>query len=932
MMRKLHCILVLLLLSAANLFGQTAARTTIKGVLCDTAGISVPSAVVLLLATKDSAFLNFAQTDEKGAFEFRNVKNSGYLLKIQHMSYIPYQKLVPISTGDLTDLGKIKLKVIAKVLREVVIQAAKAPLKFYGDTIEYDATAFKVPPGSTVEDLLRRLPGVDVDVAGNIKAQGKDVKRLYVEGKTFFGDDPLMATKNLGAEIVSKVQFFDEKSDRERITGIKDMPSNTKAMNLSLKEEFKHGAFGKATVAAGDQDRKVFRGNYNRFDKKQMLSFIGFANNINETGINSWDIMDYVGQTIATSNMGDYGTGSRFMYIDNSSGRFGGNDSGGLTDTYGSGINYNLDNKKTRISSSYNYKENTRTFFQTSKKETFYQNGSFKNADTTQSKDFVGDHYVELCLEQTIDTANTLTAKTYIHFTTLKGNSAKTSLFSDANDIKDQTLTTLNDNKLSSWRINSGVIYNHRFKKKGVNFSWNGGFNSVKSNGWDHPFSLNRFFEAQTFTDQVTALNANNNNTTTQFKSGMNLTKSLKNTNITVYYNFNSTNTIQDKLTQNSAFQNVRIDSLTAYYSNDALLNSIGTRIFYNYKGFQTIIEGAAQQIQLKGNYSLRNNTPDLTDPMNRSYSNLLPSVWFHYMISKKSSLIGSYSENINIPSMNQLMPIGNINNPSLIIEGNPDLQPSRSHDYSLYYSSYNQASMLSIDFGVKYGETKNSISNSQTINMIDQIGFQVITRPENMKGFANRTGFSANLSFPLIKKKLTMRMNGSLDYGTSPTFINEIENVGKNTSTSFATTFNLTLSQKLLFGLSGDMTSNDMRYSIQNNQNQKIKRYSSNSTVKWEIATKTYFDCNFNYSVYKNTSLGFDRNVPLLNASIRQLFGKANKIEMRFSAYDIFNKNLNISQTVTESYLLSSVANTLARYFMISFSYNIRGYDLKRY
>jgi len=933
MLRKLLCILVLLLLITFNLSAQNPSRITIKGIVCDTAGINIPSAMVMLLSTKDLALVSYVMADAKGSFEFKNIENIEYCVKIQHMSFIPFQKIVPPSVNALNDLGKIPLKILSKVLREVVIQAAKAPLTFRGDTIEYDATMFKVPPGSTVEDLLRRLPGIDVDVQGNIKAQGKDVKRLYVEGKTFFGNDPLFATKNLGAEIVSKVQFFDEKSDLSRITGIKEKPSNTKAMNLSLKEEFKHGSFGKATVAAGDQDRKGFRGNFNRFDKNSMLSFIGYGNNLNQTGMNSADIRDYLGQTIATTNMGDYGTGSSFMMMDIGSGKFSYNDGRGQTDTYGGGVNLNIDNKKTKITSSYNYKENTRKIYQTSNQETFLQNGSFKNADTTHSKDFNGDHYIELCLEQTIDTANTLMAKTYIHFTTIKSNNDKSSLFSGVNDIKDQTLTSVDDNKLSSWRINSGVLFNHRFKKKGLDFSWNGGFNSVKSNGWDNPFSLNRFFQAQTFTDQVRELNINNNNTTTQFKSGMNLSKTFsKSSSITVYYNFNATTTIKDKLTQNSLIQKIRVDSLTAYYDNIAMLNSIGSHFWYRHKRFETFIDLAAQQIQLKGNYSMRNNTPDLTDPMNKIYSNLIPSIELSYSLSKKVSLTGNYSENINIPTMDQLMPVGNFNNPTFIIQGNPDLQPSRSHDYDLRCNYYNEASMVGIYFSVNYSEIKNIISNSQTVLMEDRIGWQTVTRPENMKGYANVAGFYAEYSLPLIMKKLTMRMNGRLNFGTTPTYINNIENVGKNTSTSLETIFNLTLSQKLLIGLSGELNSNDMRYSIQNIRNQKIRSYSSNNTVHWEVAKKTYFDFGFRYSVYKNASLGFDRNVPFLDASIRQLIGKANRIEMRFSAYDILNKNQSISQSVTENYLLSSVTNTLTRYFLVSFSYNIRGYDLKRY
>jgi hypothetical protein len=215
---------------------------------------------------------------------------------------------------------------------------------------------------------------------------------------------------------------------------------------------------------------------------------------------------------------------------------------------------------------------------------------------------------------------------------------------------------------------------------------------------------------------------------------------------------------------------------------------------------------------------------------------------------------------------------------------------------------------------------------------MIDKVGMQTITKPENMKGFNNKTDFYAQYSLPLIKTKLTMNMNGRLGFGIIPTFINDVENVAKNTSTSFETTFNLTLSQKLLFGLSGNINSNDFRYSLQNDRNQKIRNYGSNSSVKWEIATKTYFDCNYSYSVYKNASFGFNRNIPLLNASIRQIVGKANRIELRLSAFDIFDKNQNISQLVTENYISSSAANTLARYFLLSFSYNIKGFDLKRY
>ena len=388
-MRNKLSFLLLLLLCSNFLFAQTPTRRTIKGTICDTAGISIPLATIQLLSAKDSSLVSFTQANGNGNFEIRNVKNNEYLLMVSHISYIPYQQFLSVSETDPFDFGKIKLKLISKQLLEVVIKAARAPLKFRGDTVEYDAASFKVPPGSTVEDLLRRLPWLEVDADGNIKSQGKAIKRLYVEGKTFFGDDPKFATKNLGAEAISKVQVFDEKSEQSKLTGIDDGVKDNKAMNLKLKEEYKKGAFGKLTAALGDQNRWALKGNYNRFDKLQQLSFIGFGNNINQTGVNWDDYSEFKGQSSSMYDNGDFGFDNNTYYFSSYDGGLQNYfDGRGLTENYGSGVNYNFDNKKTKLNTSYSYNETTRKLFQSSNKETFLQTTSFKNADTTRSKDF----------------------------------------------------------------------------------------------------------------------------------------------------------------------------------------------------------------------------------------------------------------------------------------------------------------------------------------------------------------------------------------------------------------------------------------------------------------------------------------------------------------------------------------------------------------
>jgi hypothetical protein len=283
----------------------------------------------MLLTPKDSTLVNFGRTDEKGDFEFKNVKNLNYLLKISSVGYLPFQEEIKPSDKAINDLGNLKLKPIAKELMEVVIRTARAPLSIKGDTIEYNAASFKVPPGSTVEDLLRKLPGVQIDQDGNIKAQGQDVKRVTVDGKQFFGGDTKMATKNLSAEAIKKVQVFNDKTEQAKATGVDD-GKKEKTMNLELKDEFKKGGFGKVTAGIGDKERMEVKGNYNKFDQKNQFSLIGLGNNTNQVGMGFDDFQDFKGsQSFNWNDNADFGFGGGGRDRGNDRGGFGGGGGGG---------------------------------------------------------------------------------------------------------------------------------------------------------------------------------------------------------------------------------------------------------------------------------------------------------------------------------------------------------------------------------------------------------------------------------------------------------------------------------------------------------------------------------------------------------------------------------------------------------------------------
>jgi hypothetical protein len=627
-MKKL-ILVCLFYLSFTALPAQNPSKVTIKGNVQDTLGVEQPFATVMLLNPKDSALLNFTRGDDKGHFEFKHVKNTAYLLKMSFVGFIPFQQNITPSASDVNDLGALKMKPITKELMEVVIRTAKAPLSIRGDTIEYNASSFKVPAGSTVEDLLRRLPGIEVDADGNIKAQGKDVTKLYVDGKTFFGNDPKAATKTLGAETISKVQVFNEKSEQSKLTGIDD-GKKEKAMNLELKEAFKKGAFGKITGAVGTEDRWAARGNYNRFNKTEQMSVLGFGNNINQTGVNWEDYGEFKGQnSFGNRDNGDFGFNNRssFYYFSSNTAFSNNFDGRGFTNNAGAGTNYNFDNKKKKFNAMYFYNQTNLDLKQFALRQTFLKDSSFFNTDTLNRADFRNNHSIATRYEQEIDSNNTIIAKIDARFS---GNDVTNNQIQGFSKIKNTLTNRLdinNSSELTSYNLTSMFIYRHLFKQKGRSFAASAGYNNSKSDGLENLFSVNKFFQATTFTEQIRQLNTNVN-TTKQAKTSLLFTESLtKKVFYEGFYNFSSTNNQVSRLVNNPVVNNERIDTLSVFYDNDVFYNRVGSQLRYSYQGINLAMGMAVQQLQLNGEYSIDKNMPLLAKPIKKEFVNWTPNV-----------------------------------------------------------------------------------------------------------------------------------------------------------------------------------------------------------------------------------------------------------------------------------------------------------------
>jgi outer membrane receptor protein involved in Fe transport len=931
-MKSILRILVVLLCCLPFLSqAQNPNRITIKGVARDTMGAESAFATVMLLNPSDSTLVNFTRTDDKGSFSFKNVKNSGYILKVSYVGYIPVQMLLQPAATEVQDLGLIELKPISKELMEVVIRTAKAPLSIRGDTIEYDASTFKVPPGSTVEDLLRRLPGIDVDADGNIKAQGKDVKRVYVDGKTFFGDDPKSATKNLGAETISKVQVYNEKSEQAKLTGVDD-GKKEKALNLELKDEYKKGSFGKITGAVGTDDRWASRASYNRFNAKQQVSFLGYGNNINQTGVNWEDYGEFKGQnTFNQFDNGDFGFsngGGRYIIFGGDDGPLSYFDGRGFTRNFGAGANYNYDQKKTKGNLSYFYNETRLNFDQYTFRQNFLDENTFFNSDTTTKRDFRGNHNISGRLEQNIDSNDVVIAKASVRLGNNNTRDNQTQRFDDGNGSTRNQLTINNNNGLETWRLTSAVIYRHKFKKKGRSLALSGGFNDLQTDGSDQLFSLNEFFDATTFTEQVRQLNQNANNNR-EYKSSALFTEPLtKKWFWETFYNFSNAENKVDRQVFNPVLNNERIDNLSVFYDNKVLYNRLGSVLRYNFEGLNLSAGVAGQQIRLEGAYAIDANTP-LGNPITKTFNNVTPNVDLGYEFANGLNLNGNYSYSVKAPGINDLQPVPNVNNPAFRVEGNPNLEAEKSQEFSVNVGYWNPSNFANFNLGSEMSLYDNQIVYSQIVELIDTIGYRTTTRPDNLSGGRQFNTYLWS-NYPIIKTKLTLSLSGNINFSKTPAYVNGVLNQTNNTGYSARLGISLTPNQKLILGVNGRLSFNEIRYSIQEQQNQNIQNHSVDGSVKWQFASKFFLESNLNYAVFRNDRFDFNRDVPIWNASVRRILGKTNRVEVRLAAFDIFNKNVYIRQFANQNFVTRNVAATLARYYMLSVSYNVRGYENK--
>ncbi|WP_338871616.1 TonB-dependent receptor [Spirosoma sp. SC4-14] len=946
-MRNLFLLAVLCLL-AATTHAQNpsnASRFTLQGRAVDTASAPLPSSTVMLLSPKDSSLVNFTRADEKGAFSIRNVKAGEYILKISFVGFIPYNHVVKSKGESVIDLGELKMKPITKELLEVVVKTAKAPLTIKGDTIEYNASSFKVPPGSTVEDLLRKLPGVQIDQDGNIRAQGEEVKKITVDGKSFFGNDPKLATKNLQAEAISKVQVFNDKTEQSKLTGVED-GKKEKTVNLELKEQFKKGGFGKVSAGGGPASNDIsargeIKGNYNKFDSKRQFSVIGLANNTNQQGLSFNDYQDFRGSNSFNWNdNADFGFGGngRSIYFGNDDETLGipvgGGDGRGFSNNVAGGVNYNYDTKKTKLSTSYYYNQTRLELDAIRNRKNFLSTGSYRTEETSNQVNFNGNHRISLRYEKMIDSVNTLVVLSNARLN--NGNASLLTLqdlYRTNGTSGVEALSTRNrTNNLNTARqfgMANTVLYRLKFKKKGRSFAASATYQINTNDATLGLDARNEFLDATSANDMLRIIrqDQSTNSLRNEYKVSLQFVEPFaKKFFWETFYNFSlRTDEVDRNVLDVGDATRTRNDSLSRYYQNNYLYNRLGSSVRYSYKGLNVSAGVAGQQFTLDGKYA-----PDQTSPtfnrINRTFTTFVPNLSLNYDMKNNRYLYGGYSLNVRIPSSRDLQPIINNSNPLFINEGNPDLLPQLEHNVNAGFYYFNPGSFINLNLNINGSYYENQIVYSQTVDTQTLI---TTTRPENLTGGRN-IGSYFNFGFPLKKTKATLNLNSQLNFGRNLTTINKVLNQTDNQNYNIGTRLDLTPTEWLTFYGSANWGITGTRYSINAGQNQTIINNNYRGEMNLKLPADFYVNTTLNYRIYKNDRFGFHQQIPIWNASVYRILGKAKKAEIRLSAVDMLNRNIVVSQYAGQNYVQDERIQTLARYFMLSFTYNMRGVSAK--
>lgn len=900
---------------------------SVKGIVYDTiAKQPVSSATITVLKRSDSSLVTFTMTTANGQFSLTNIGYGDYRLLVTHIGYHNVNKYFTINEATKNiDLGNIEVSDKTKVLEEVVLMAEAPPVTLIGDTVQYNAGSFKTKPNAVVEDLLKKMPGIQVEKDGKIKAQGQEVKKVLVDGKEFFGTDPKIATKNLPADAVDKVQVYDKQSDMAQLTGFDDGNSE-KTINLKMKKDKKKGVFGKVNGGGGTDGRYRGRFNVNSFKGARQMSVIGMGNNTNAEGFSFMDILSFSGGMNQLSGGGGGGGGAININIsanDATSNILGGGNNNAINTSWAGGANYNnIIGNKMEVQSNYFYSRYNPVTNQKLSRQYILPDSTYYYNQDSRTNNLSYSNRFNLTYDYIIDSMHSLKFTPSLSWQKSRNNS-----LSNYETLSEQ-LVRSNKGYSDNFSANDGynfsgtLLFRKKFKRKGRTFSLSLGSTLNNSNGDGELESVNQFYNKLgnlVKTDSIDQ-RSNSESDVKGYNTKAVYTEPLfKRSLLELSASKNESRSVSDKITYDYNRNSTKFDlinpMLTNNYENIYGTTTAGVRIRTQKKKYNYSFGVTWQNADLKG--TIKTGVKDSV--ITKSFYNLLPNARFQYNFTRFKNLMLDYRASTNQPTVSQLQPVPDISNPLNIKEGNPDLKQEFTHRINANYSGVNPFRGKSFFWFSSYSFTNNRIVN---YDVIDSFGRKT-TRPVNVDGVYNLNN-DLSLGWPLRFIKATMNFNTGFAYSKTKQFINTVQNDIKNISIDPGVEISKSFKGKFDLTLNGGFTYNKAKYSLQSSLDNEYFTQDYGVDVGWQLPKNFYLSTDFRYTISSQRSAGFNAKVPLWNASFSKLFLKYSRGEMKLSVYDLLNENQSIVRNTNSNYIEDQNNRVLRRFFLLSFTYSL--------
>ena len=923
-------ILGILLIAVLSVFAQSKkVKVTGKVIDSDTQE-AVMMANVRLLQLPDSTYVTGAASNEKGMFTIPSIKTGKYAIKVSYVGYKDKVLALQLDGSSATHhVGTISLKMDSKLMKEVVVSAEAAQVQVVEDTLIFNSAAYRTPEGAMLEELVKKFPGAKVDDDGNITINGKQVKKIMVNGKEFFGGDVKTGMKNLPVEMVDKVKAYDKQSDMARITGIDDGEQET-VLDLTVKKGMNQGVFGNFDVAAGTEDRYSTRGMVNYFRDKTQVSAIGGVNNVNNQG------------------MSGGGGGPRFR------------GSNGQTTTKTLGASFATEMDKLQLGGSIRYNYSNRDAVSKGYTESFLANRSSYSNSNSASLNRSESLNAEFRLEWNPNELTNIIFRPNLTYSKSNSSSASQSgTFDDdpykytenPNDFLNvDSLMNMDYDPLHDIRLNASnnaslgkgktlsagasLQINRRLNDRGRNITFLGRANYGDTDNDSYSESFTRYYKEQR-TDTIFRYNTTPSTNYsysgkltysepigahTHLQFGYQLKYSYNESDRRTYGLLNATDGHLWRVNKPlpSDYKEHEDKEQSKYAEYKTLEHDISLSMRYNYE--KIMLNAGLSFLPQHTELSYRKNQLDTV--VKRNVLNFSPNVNLRIRFSKMSNLMFTYRGSNSQPSMENLLPITDNANPLNVQVGNPGLKPSFNHNMFANFFDYQVENQRNIMANAGFSLRQNAITSIRTYN--EETGGWTNTSDNINGNWSANAGFGYNTA--LRNKKFNIGTHTNMSFNNNVGYLTVDKMTEKNTTTNLNLNENLTASYRnnwFEIGLNGSLSYSWEKDKLRPENNQEPYTYSYGGNVQITFPWKMTFTTNIGNQCRRGyTDSSMNRNELIWNAQLSQTLFK--NASLTFEMYDILKNQSNISRQLTANGRSVYEYNGVNSYCMLHFIYRL--------